>query len=221
MDFLDTLIRFFAENGYVAVFVVLLVSGFGVPVPEDISLVAGGIISGLGYADVRVMCLVGLAGVLVGDSVMFLIGRHLGVRAMQLRWIRHLMTPRRYALVRQKFDRYGNRLMFIARFLPGLRSAIYLTAGMTQRVPFWRFLMLDGLAALISVPVWVWLGHAGAQNREWLLGWLKRGQGAITLAVAAAIALVAWWLWRRARDRHARLRLYREQRASRGRGAED
>ena len=53
MDFLDQLIRLFAENGYLAVFLVLLVSGFGVPIPEDISLVAGGIIAGLGFADVR------------------------------------------------------------------------------------------------------------------------------------------------------------------------
>ena len=43
------------------------------------------------------MCLVGLAGVLVGDATMFLIGHHLGVRAMRYRWVAHLLTPRRYA----------------------------------------------------------------------------------------------------------------------------
>ena len=57
-----------------------ILAGFGVPVPEDVTLIAGGIIAGLGYADVRIMCAVGLAGVLVGDSSMFLIGRHLGTR---------------------------------------------------------------------------------------------------------------------------------------------
>ena len=64
MDLLDTLIRFFTENGYVAVFVVLMICGFGVPIPEDITLVAGGVIAGLGYANVHVMCAVGLFGVL-------------------------------------------------------------------------------------------------------------------------------------------------------------
>ena len=85
-----------------------------------------------------------------------------GVRAMRVRWIAHLLTPRRYALVQAKFDRYGNRLMFVARFLPGLRSAVFLTAGMTHRVSFLRFIALDGLAAAISVPIWVWLGYVGA-----------------------------------------------------------
>lgn len=62
--------------------------------------------------------------------------------------------------------RYSNWVLFVARFLPGLRSPIFLTAGMTRRIPFWRFLLLDGLAALISVPVWVYLGYFGAYNRD-------------------------------------------------------
>lgn len=217
MDFLDQLIRLFTENGYLAVFLVLLVSGFGIPIPEDISLVAGGIIAGLGYADVRLMCLVGLAGVLLGDTVMFLVGHHLGARALRLRWVAHLLTPRRYALVQAKFDRYGNRLMFVARFLPGLRTAVFLTAGMTHRVSFWRFLALDGLAALISVPFWVWLGYVGAENRQWLLAWVERGQGVIAVVVVALVAVAVWVFWRRGRHRHRRLAWHRERRADRDR----
>ena len=39
---------FFLQYGYAAVFAVLIACGFGVPIPEDITLVTGGIISGLG-----------------------------------------------------------------------------------------------------------------------------------------------------------------------------
>jgi membrane protein DedA with SNARE-associated domain len=48
--------------------------------------------------------------------------------------------------------------LFIGRFLPGLRAPIFFTAG-SMKVPFVKFLFFDGLAALISVPVFVWLGH--------------------------------------------------------------
>ena len=95
MDLLDTLIRFFTENGYLAVFVVLMICGFGVPIPEDITLVAGGVIAGLGYANVHVMCAVGLFGVLAGDSLMFIVGRVFGTRALRLRWVAYLLAPRR------------------------------------------------------------------------------------------------------------------------------
>jgi len=212
MEFLDLLIQFFTRHGYLAVFAVLMICSLGIPFPEDITLVAGGVIAGLGYADVRIMCGVGLAGVLFGDSLMFLVGRYLGVRAMRLRWVAVLLTPQRYAKVQAKFDRYGNRLMFVARFLPGLRTAVFFTAGMTHRVSFIRFIAFDGFAALISVPFWVWLGYYGAENRDWLLAWIKRGQSSIAVLVALLVFGIGWLIWRRARKRRARLRGHRERR---------
>jgi membrane protein DedA with SNARE-associated domain len=79
MDLLERLITIFAENGYVGVFLALLLCGAGIPIPEDITLVAGGVIAGLGYADVHTMAAVTMAGVLIGDAAMFLLGHHYGV----------------------------------------------------------------------------------------------------------------------------------------------
>ncbi|WP_440225311.1 DedA family protein [Dokdonella sp. MW10] len=212
MDLLDTLIQFFTANGYLAVFLVLMICGFGVPIPEDITLVAGGVIAGLGYVNVHVMVAVGLAGVLCGDSLMFAVGRLFGERALRLRWVAMLLTPKRYARVQAKFARYGTRLMFIARFLPGLRSPIYLTAGMTRRVSFLKFFLLDGLAALISVPVWVYLGYYGAQNHEWLLTWLGRGKTVVLAIVGVLMIGAIWYFGRRFLRRRALLKRRRERR---------
>lgn len=211
MNLLDALIALFTANGYLAVFIVLLVCGFGVPIPEDITLVAGGAIAGIGAAKVELMCGVGIVGVLSGDATMFLLGRHFGERARQLRGIGWLLSPRRYAKVEALYQRHGNRLMFIARFLPGLRTPIYLTAGMTRRVPFWRFLMLDGLAALISVPLWVYLGYFGAENHEWLLMWLDRSKFVLSIAAGAIGLLIAVHFGRRY-FRHRSLRRSRAER---------
>lgn len=217
MNFLDHLIDLFSNQGYLAVFVVLLACGFGLPVPEDVTLVAGGIIAGLGYADLRFMMAVGFAGVLLGDTSMFLIGHQLGARALQRPWVRRILSQRRQARVEQMFDRYGSRLMFIARFLPGLRAAVFVTAGMTRRVSFFRFILMDGLAALISVPVWIALGYYGAENRDWLLAWIRRGQEGLALAVVLVVLLLGWLLWRRGARRRARLAACRAARSARGR----
>jgi len=211
VELLDTLIELITGNGYLAVLLLLLACGFGIPIPEDITLVAGGVIAGIGAANVHVMCLVGLAGVLAGDSLMFWVGRHYGERARQLRWVAWLLTPRRYMRIEQLYRRHGNRLMFIARFLPGLRTPIYLTAGMTRRVPFWRFFALDGLAAVLSVPIWVYLGYYGAENHEWLLMWIKRGKTVLLIALGVLLAGVLFWLWRRY-AKHRALQQLREQR---------
>ncbi|WP_243042707.1 DedA family protein [Dyella sedimenti] len=199
MELLERLVTLFAENGYLAVFIALLLCGGGLPLPEDITLVAGGVISGLGYGSVHVMVGVGMAGVLVGDAGMFLLGHHYGARILQWRLVARVLTPGRYAKVQEKFEHYGNRLMFIARFLPGMRTAVFITAGSTHRVSFLRFLLLDGLAALISVPIWVYLGYLGADNHEWLAMWIHRGQNGLWVVggLVLAVTLALWWRHKR------------------------
>ena len=48
MSLIDLLEAFFTEYGYVAVFTVLVACGFGIPIPEDVTLVVGGYHGGLG-----------------------------------------------------------------------------------------------------------------------------------------------------------------------------
>lgn len=136
-------IDFFTNYGYFAVFFVLLLCGMGVPIPEDITLVSGGIISGLGYANPHWMVVVGMIGVLFGDSLMYLLGRVYGVKILRFRLVKRFITFKRLKMVKDKFDRYGNRLLFFARFLPGLRTPVYIITGITRRVGFVRFLLID------------------------------------------------------------------------------
>src|SRR6185503_20737670 len=127
MDLLERLITIFAENGYAAVWIALTICGLGLPLPEDITLVAGGVIAGLGYANVHAMFALAMFGVLLGDCAIFLLGHHYGSRILQWRFVARILTPDRYARVQEKFHRYGNRVLFIARFLPGMRTTVYLT----------------------------------------------------------------------------------------------
>ena len=100
--YLQVLIDFFTGYGYFAVFFVLLICGFGVPIPEDITLVAGGVISGLGYTNEHVMFAVGMAGVLAGDAIMFTIGRVYGKSVLKLRFVARTLTPERFVAVAGK-----------------------------------------------------------------------------------------------------------------------
>lgn len=188
---------FFQNFGYVAVFSVLVFCGFGIPIPEDVTLVAGGIISGWGYANPYLMLLISILGVLVGDGIMFGLGRILGERILRFSLMKKLMPPKRYAQVQQKFDQYGNRVLFVARFLPGLRSPIFLTAGMSGKISFWQWLIMDGLAALISVPLWIYIGYVGAENRDWLLKKVHNFQNTIYIIIGLLVCWLLWTCWRR------------------------
>ena len=189
------MVGFFTDYGYIAVFSCLILCGLGVPVPEDITLVAGGVIAGL-YPEINqhIMFGVGILGVLVGDSTMFLGGRIFGYRIQRIRMFRKILSPRRFSQIQQKFKQYGLGVLFVARFIPGLRSPIFLAAGMSRRIPYHTFLLMDGFAALISVPVWVYIGYFFADNHELLMSYVHDVQS-IIFACLGLVLLVVIAIW--------------------------
>lgn len=195
---MELLIDFFSSYGYWAVFFVLLICGFGVPIPEDITLVSGGVISGLGYTNVHWMLVVSMIGVLVGDSTMYWLGRIYGEKILKFPLIRKIATPERIAQVEERFETQGWKLLFVARFLPGLRAVVYLVSGITRKVTFTRFVLVDFFAAIISVPIWVYLGDYGARNLDWLEAQIRKGQAAIWVILIVA-GIFVYWKWKKSR----------------------
>ena len=200
---MDILVNFFTDYGYFAVLFVLIICGFGVPIPEDITLVSGGIIAGLypEEVNVHIMLAVSMFGVLFGDSVMYWLGRIYGIRILRFRFVRKFLTLKRMRMVRAKFEQYGNRVLFVARFLPGLRAPIYMVSGITRRVSYTRFILLDFFAAIISVPVWVYLGYYGANNREWLMEQIKTGQTSIFILLGVLALFIVWKVYKVKKDK--------------------
>lgn len=196
---MEFLIEFFSSYGYWAVFLVLLACGFGLPIPEDITLVSGGVISGLGYTNVHIMLLVSMLGVLIGDSTMYWLGRIYGEKILNFAPLKRIVTPSRYQTVQERFEKQGTKLLFVARFLPGLRAVVYLVSGITQRVSFAKFVLIDFFAAIISVPIWVYLGDFGASNLDWLHEQIKKGQLTIYV-ILAVVALFVVWKWHKAKQ---------------------
>ena len=156
-----------------------------------------------------------MLGVLAGDGFMFVAGRVWGQKILKFKPIARVMTPKRYAQVQEKFDKYGNWVLFVARFLPGLRTAVFVTAGISRKVSYTRFILMDGLAALISVPVWIYLGEYGANNIDWLMAKMHSLQSGIFVVLGVLAVVLAWFWWKK----RQRLLFYRtklsEKRAER------
>ena len=115
--------------------------------------------------------------------------------------MRKLVTLERLKMVREKFDQYGNRVLFVARFLPGLRAPIYMVSGITRRVSYTRFVLIDFCAAIISVPIWVYLGEL-VQELDWLHEQIQKGQLVIYILVGA-LAVFLFWKWKKAKKSKA------------------
>ena len=171
---------------YLGLFVVLMLCGLGMPIPEDVALLAGGYLVHRGVTRYPITLAVALLGVVAGDNSLFFIGRHFGsgvVRYFALRPGRKQQIERIEAFV----QRHGHRAIFYARFLAGLRALIYLSAGSFGVRPA-VFLLYDLLGALISVPVVVTLGYVFGKQLELIVRYIG---GFERLIVVVAILSVA------------------------------
>ncbi|WP_164018207.1 DedA family protein [Pyxidicoccus trucidator] len=193
---------------YATVFGILVACGLGVPLPEDISLILGGFLAHKGAASLPVMMAVGFAGILVGDSLIFFAGRRLGGKLGRDEgkaggFFARIVTPEKRARVEGLFEKHGQKIVCIARFMPGVRAVTYFTAG-SVGMSYWRFIFWDGLAALLSAPVFVWLGFHFGSELDSLIDTFKEGQY-VVMAVLA-VGGIGYFLWRRKRQAALRAR---------------
>jgi membrane protein DedA with SNARE-associated domain len=178
----------------------LLLCGLGLPIPEDISLISAGYLAHLGTVEIHCVFLVCFAAVLGGDTLAFTLGRQFGTRLLASRFGHRYFTPKRQRRVRAYFRTYGSKVIFIARFLPGLRFSIFLSAGMLHVRPY-VFIVYDSLAALVSVPFLVYSAFYFGDRIDQVIKWAKRSEYGILVLVGVAALVVAIKVLRKRRTR--------------------
>ena len=187
---------------YLLVLGILLACGIGLPIPEDITLFAAGLMSYYEAANVWAMIGISLFGVLSGDSFIYFLGAKYGPRLTERWFFRRILSPERLALVQEKLHTHGNKLIFAARFMPGLRSPVYFSSGMLH-LPYRVFLFYDGMAALISVPTIIYSVFYFGDHLDRVIKIIQRIQYGIVFVIGgtALIFLVKWWFSHRKRIR--------------------
>jgi membrane protein DedA with SNARE-associated domain len=144
---------------YLGVFIGILATGLGFPMPEELPIVLGGAAAATGKVHVWIMLPVCIVGVVIGDSFLYLIGRFWGTKIVELPFIRkRLLTPERLAKISENFNVYGVRILLFARLTPGIRAPIFLTAGITK-LPITHFLLADGIYAIPGVSLLFFMGY--------------------------------------------------------------
>jgi membrane protein DedA with SNARE-associated domain len=192
---------------------ILLLCGFGLPIPEDISLIVAGYLSWCGSNEggcpnlpglnVHKAFAVCLAAVLAGDTIAFFIGRRFGRRVLASNLARRYFTPRRQLRVRAYFRKFGSKVVLVGRFTPGLRFTIFFTAG-TLHVRPAVFFIYNFTAAMISVPALLYTARLFGRQIDRVIMYARRTEHGILIAIVIAAVVVGVKLYRR-RKRIARL----------------
>jgi len=179
----------FLENwGHLGIFLGIVATGLGFPMPEELPVVVGGILAGHDVVYWWTMLPVCIVGVVIGDSCLYFIGRLWGPRVLQYSWVKnHVLPPERLAGIENNFNQYGIRILLFARMTPGIRAPIFLTAGII-RLPLARFVLADGLYAIPGVSLLFFLGYWFGEGIIALVNRAEHAKFWIMLAILVGIA---------------------------------
>ena len=187
-NFINLLLPY-QEYSYPIILIILLACGLGLPVPEDITLVVGGILAAYKITNFWYTVIICLIGVLAGDTIVYLLGRFLGSKILKSKFLSKMIKVRHLAMVRLASFKYGNYLIFFARFMPGVRTPVYFSMGIFKK-PFHIFFTIDGIASLISVPVWVYVGMLFGDNIPTLEHHVKQMEHGIYILLGAVVIII-------------------------------
>ncbi|MEM6798236.1 MAG: DedA family protein [Planctomycetota bacterium] len=181
---LDLVVQKASYFGFIAF---LALCGLGLPIPEEAPLVLAGVLSSNGTLEHPTWAFGAcLLGALLGDSIMYFIGRRLGHGyLMKHPRFARFIDPEREEKFEHIVTRHGFKLVLLTRFLIGVRGPVYFAAG-AARVPYWRFLMWDFFAASIVVSVVFGLGYYYGQSIEELI---RKAENILTIVVVAVVAI--------------------------------
>lgn len=195
------LVAWLAEHGYPIIFLMLLLSGLGVPVPEDVPLIAAGILADNGGLSVPTASVACGVFVLARDSIVFFLGRKYGVAVLENRWAAHIVTVETVHKAEGYLQERGAAVVFVGRFIPGFRAAVFFAAGASGVRPA-TFITMDLLAAVLSLPFFIWVGYAFSQNLEKIQEVVGqfRTVSLTVIGLVIAFAVFRWWRGRKAAE---------------------
>jgi membrane protein DedA with SNARE-associated domain len=214
--FNDTVTRWVVDNGYIAVFLLMVLESACVPIPSEVTMLVGGALASPAFAgpgqelDLGLVILAGTAGNLVGSWLAYTAGA-VGGRPLLDRFGRYLLIrPHEVDRAHDWFERHGEAAVFFGRLLPVIRTFISLPAGIARMRPV-KFTAYTLLGCLPFVSLIAWLGYRAGAN------WVKVEQVLQPfswLILAAVLVLGVAYVarrWRTVRAEYAALDTLRRQ----------
>lgn len=139
----------------VALLVALLLLAAATLVSEDLACIGAGVLVAQGRIGLLAASGACFAGIFIGDALLYLAGRAIGARALERAPLRWFISRGAVERARTEFRRRGLALIFLSRFMPGLRLPTYFACGMLK-TGFLRFAAYFVLAGVVWTPILVW-----------------------------------------------------------------
>lgn len=182
------------QYGYIGIFLFLVLGIVGLPLPDEIMMTFLGYLVSIGQLDLLLTYLSALLGSVCGITISYVLGVKLGYPFLKKYGSKIFITAQRLRTTQKLFRKYGNWLLFIGYFIPGVRHVTAYIAGISK-LTFPRFAFYAYTGATFWCATFIGLGYLLGENWEMVFTVLDK-YGKYCLIVAIFV-LVIWigWVW--------------------------
>lgn len=150
-------------------------------VPSETAVILGGIAAGTGDQNLVAVIVAGAIGAFLGDNSAYVIGNRFSAR-IHRRSERNEKTARRVEWARNQIRTRGGPLLITARFIPGGRTALTVTSGLTRQPHGW-------LAGWVAIAAVIWATYAAVLGAVFGRSFKDNHTMAFFLAFGTALAI--------------------------------
>lgn len=199
MDWFYHAVRHFLESwGYWAVLIGVGAEDAGVPVPGETTLMFASFLAHKsGNLNIFWIIVVASIAATMGDNLGFLLGRKFGKTL--LRWIKKIghLDDEDIAAAKDLIKNHGDKTVFFARFIFGLRTVAGPLAGILD-MEWPRFLKFNALGAVVWSASVAGIGYAFSHEFETLLGFFEKA----SWALGGGLFTIGYLIWRRYKKKY-------------------
>jgi membrane protein DedA with SNARE-associated domain len=186
----------FHPSSYLGIVLFLVLTGCGMPLPEEVAIILAGVLSAQGHLLPGPALLACLIGALLGDSTIYAIGHRWGHSLLSYHpRLAKLLGAEREKRFEEAIEQHALKVMLLSRFLVGVRAPVYLATGVV-RLPFRRFLMYDVLCASLVVGLFFGLSYLFGDH---VARWVRDAELKVTLVVLLVVLIAGLLIYRRHR----------------------
>lgn len=183
-----------SQYGYAAIFALLVFGIVGLPVPDETLLTFSGYLIFRGRLRLPFVYVSAVAGSLCGITLSYVLGRTFGLGLIH-RYGRYLRITEEHVMKAHAwFERVGHWGLTFGYFVPGIRHLTAYAAGMSEVEPH-QFALFAYAGGCLWVASFVGLGYF--LGERWQTVEKNVHHYLLLATIPLAIAVVAWWLWRK------------------------
>lgn len=140
-----------------AAFCALLLAGFNIPISEDAIIIASAAICQDNPKLVLPTIIFVYLGIVISDAITYLLGYFCSRGLSGFRKVNKLLKSNKKYVILNRLERHGFFTFISIRFIPlGVRNLLFISSGFFH-LKFWKFVVFDFTAALISSQTLFWL----------------------------------------------------------------